>query len=519
MKRPYLSNVNPSVLGNYHSMDQVSNATQLVSFPNDVSINSMSIQIPHIPNNISNLHTVLPTQNAVDKTQRSATPFNQASANLINFNPVFQLQVPVNYNSPSNSFIISNQMISSATPINNVNIQSIDQLPKFNNISTPNITNNASISNVFSSGTTPNLATPTTNGIAKEPQTDLHSTSVSSIGTNSSASYYNSNALAAGAALRNDSNHLFNNNYLYGSNIPTDAAIASAQIAPSHPQFENVTKLPKLIVPNENLPRTQSNLRENVPAAYEPLVEFDGNKPAYINKKSASNNNVIDLGASSYESSISNPNSDAHIQDTSRSYSLTLALLEGSKKESIEPLNYPNSSLSQPETISAKNKDTYDNNHSNSRQRRKHPNKRKNSNNSSDSGSNGECYNKMGQLIGKSGKILRNTKRAAQNRSAQKAFRIRRELYIKDLEDKASHFDAVMEENKRLANLVKELQDSLSERENSNSSVSTTSSTASAKHKLTISSITTPSDIPFDLSSSSDKPTSSSIVIKKESTA
>lgn len=53
----------------------------------------------------------------------------------------------------------------------------------------------------------------------------------------------------------------------------------------------------------------------------------------------------------------------------------------------------------------------------------------------------GEHLNSQGQLIGRSGKPLRNTKRAAQNRSAQKAFRQRREKYIKDLETKAKHYD------------------------------------------------------------------------------
>ncbi|BFZ61345.1 hypothetical protein YB2330_002410 [Saitoella coloradoensis] len=50
-----------------------------------------------------------------------------------------------------------------------------------------------------------------------------------------------------------------------------------------------------------------------------------------------------------------------------------------------------------------------------------------------------------------------NTKRAAQNRAAQKAFRVRREKYVRDLESKASEFEALKErvreleeENRRL---------------------------------------------------------------------
>ncbi|AGO12139.1 AaceriAEL222Cp [[Ashbya] aceris (nom. inval.)] len=58
----------------------------------------------------------------------------------------------------------------------------------------------------------------------------------------------------------------------------------------------------------------------------------------------------------------------------------------------------------------------------------------------------GEHINSQGQLIGRSGKPLRNTKRAAQNRSAQKAFRQRREKYIKDLEIKAKQYDKLEQE-------------------------------------------------------------------------
>lgn len=62
----------------------------------------------------------------------------------------------------------------------------------------------------------------------------------------------------------------------------------------------------------------------------------------------------------------------------------------------------------------------------------------------------GEAISESGQLIGKSGKSLRNTKRAAQNRNAQKAFRQRKERYIKDLEAKAKNFDQILIENKSL---------------------------------------------------------------------
>lgn len=77
----------------------------------------------------------------------------------------------------------------------------------------------------------------------------------------------------------------------------------------------------------------------------------------------------------------------------------------------------------------------------------------------------GEHVDSHGQLIGKSGKPLRNTKRAAQNRNAQKAFRQRRERYIKDLENKAKDYDRMasecgilQRENEALQNYVAKLQ-------------------------------------------------------------
>ncbi|CCD25409.1 Cin5p NDAI_0F00900 [Naumovozyma dairenensis CBS 421] len=80
----------------------------------------------------------------------------------------------------------------------------------------------------------------------------------------------------------------------------------------------------------------------------------------------------------------------------------------------------------------------------------------------------GEKYNERGQLIGKSGKLLRNTKRAAQNRNAQKAFRQRRELYIKDLETKAKIFDSIKKENEDLKTLVDFLKKKLQNCTNNN---------------------------------------------------
>lgn len=61
------------------------------------------------------------------------------------------------------------------------------------------------------------------------------------------------------------------------------------------------------------------------------------------------------------------------------------------------------------------------------------------------------------QLISSSGKTLRNTRRAAQNRTAQKAFRQRKEKYIKNLEQKSKIFDDLLAEN----NNFKSLNDSL----------------------------------------------------------
>lgn len=75
----------------------------------------------------------------------------------------------------------------------------------------------------------------------------------------------------------------------------------------------------------------------------------------------------------------------------------------------------------------------------------------------------GERYNNDGQLIGKTGKPLRNTKRAAQNRSAQKAFRQRREKYIKNLEEKSKLFDGLMKENSELKKMIESLKSKLKE--------------------------------------------------------
>ncbi|SMN17858.1 similar to Saccharomyces cerevisiae YDR259C YAP6 Putative basic leucine zipper (bZIP) transcription factor [Maudiozyma saulgeensis] len=70
----------------------------------------------------------------------------------------------------------------------------------------------------------------------------------------------------------------------------------------------------------------------------------------------------------------------------------------------------------------------------------------------------GERYNDKGELIGRSGKVLRDTKRAAQNRCAQKAFRIRREKYIKNLEIKSKQFDGIASENSKLKSRIEELE-------------------------------------------------------------
>lgn len=75
----------------------------------------------------------------------------------------------------------------------------------------------------------------------------------------------------------------------------------------------------------------------------------------------------------------------------------------------------------------------------------------------------GERYNNDGQLIGRTGKPLRNTKRAAQNRSAQKAFRQRREKYIKNLEEKSKLFDGLMKENSELKKMIESLKSKLKE--------------------------------------------------------
>jgi len=45
--------------------------------------------------------------------------------------------------------------------------------------------------------------------------------------------------------------------------------------------------------------------------------------------------------------------------------------------------------------------------------------------------------------LSRNGRPLTNTKRAAQNRSAQRAFRQRKEVYIKDLEEKVKEVDAL----------------------------------------------------------------------------
>ena len=80
----------------------------------------------------------------------------------------------------------------------------------------------------------------------------------------------------------------------------------------------------------------------------------------------------------------------------------------------------------------------------------------------------GERYNARGELIGRSGKVLRDTKRAAQNRSAQKAFRVRREKYIKGLEVKGRQFDVVVRENTELKRRIGQLESRVQELQHTN---------------------------------------------------
>ncbi|KAI9299513.1 hypothetical protein BJ944DRAFT_145376, partial [Cunninghamella echinulata] len=61
------------------------------------------------------------------------------------------------------------------------------------------------------------------------------------------------------------------------------------------------------------------------------------------------------------------------------------------------------------------------------------------------------------------------SKRAAQNRAAQKAFRQRRDQYVKDLEKKVKEMDdwkqdieMIKDENKQLKQLVQQLQSRIS---------------------------------------------------------
>lgn len=65
-----------------------------------------------------------------------------------------------------------------------------------------------------------------------------------------------------------------------------------------------------------------------------------------------------------------------------------------------------------------------------------------------------ENYKYEGKLIGSSGKLLKDTKRAAQNRCAQKAFRLRHKRYIEDLKEKAEKLDKIMKENEKLKKTI-----------------------------------------------------------------
>lgn len=524
MNQTFLMDDNTNSLEISDNMIPIQSSANLPSLPNNLSANNIHDQNPQFSFNNSNLHSLLPVQSFVN-IQQSATPFNQSTGSLINFNPVFNQQANPTLNASSNSGLVSNQIVTSITNTNtntNTNLPLVNPIPYFNNIPTPNISIKTLSNNAIS-----NIATPINNAFSN-PRNNLHSTSVTSSGTNNSVSNTNPNSLAAMTALKNNTNYLFNSNYLYGSSIPVDVAVVPVPITkpgtcpttPSNQHFDTSTKLPKLIIPNENPFRSQSNLREKISNNNDPLVEFDGNSSASVSNRSDTNNNIMNSSNRTaeiinYQEIKSNSSSGSNSQTDNRRHSLTLAILRDNNKETVGPLDCSNSLLQQSESTSLKDGDTCNTNIT--RHRRKYSSKIKNSINTSDSGSNGESYNKMGQLIGKSGKVLRNTKRAAQNRSAQKAFRIRREIYIKDLEDKALHFDAIIEENKRLANLVKELQDSLSERESSNSSTSTLSSISSVTNKTNISTITKTLSVPFK-SLPVTEPTSHTILVKKEAT-
>lgn len=71
-------------------------------------------------------------------------------------------------------------------------------------------------------------------------------------------------------------------------------------------------------------------------------------------------------------------------------------------------------------------------------------------------------------ITDKNGKVLSNSKRATQNRIAQKLFRLRRELYVKDLETEVREIPnlketirTLSEENQKLRDYIVSLQDKL----------------------------------------------------------
>lgn len=176
-----------------------------------------------------------------------------------------------------------------------------------------------------------------------------------------------------------------------GPHVPRPVAVQNL-IPPSLPRLNAYQFRPQLIDANSNY---QFSPKQYTPTSIPPHTSYE---PSFTTAPTFTN-----LPAASYFPSNSTP--------TTRKNSLTMtSLTEESRRVSV--------SLSEP---------VYN---------------------------EGEKYNLDGQLIGKTGKPLRNTKRAAQNRSAQKAFRHRREKYIKNLEEKSKIFDGLVKENDELKKMI-----------------------------------------------------------------
>ncbi|CAI2020423.1 hypothetical protein SEUBUCD646_0H00850 [Saccharomyces eubayanus] len=185
-----------------------------------------------------------------------------------------------------------------------------------------------------------------------------------------------------------------------GPHVPRPVAVQNL-IPPSLPRLNAYQFRPQLIDGNSNF---QFNPNHYTPASVPPHTSYE---PSYTTASTFAN-----LPAASYFPSNSTP--------TTRKNSTTMnSLTEEARRVSV--------SLSEP---------VYN---------------------------EGEKYNLDGQLIGKTGKPLRNTKRAAQNRSAQKAFRHRREKYIKNLEEKSKIFDGLVKENDELKKIIDLLKAKLNE--------------------------------------------------------